>query len=89
MKVRKAKVIMWDVLSADFDNRITKERSLQFVILRALPGSIVVFHDSEKAFDRLRGALPEVLKHFGGLGYRMEGIDSKEVGIGILRKDVE
>ena len=35
MKGKKAKVIMWDVLSADFDDRITKEQSLQFVILRA------------------------------------------------------
>jgi hypothetical protein len=44
------------------------------VIHHARPGSIVVFHDSEKAFDRLRTALPAVLKHFGDKGYRMEGI---------------
>ena len=66
---------MWDVLSADFDKRITKERSLQFVILRSLPGSIVVFHDSEKAFEKLRYALPKVLEHFHGEGYKFSSID--------------
>jgi len=70
MKGRKPKVIMWDVLSADFDKRITKEQSLQFVILRSLPGSIVVFHDSEKASEKLYYALPKVLHHFSKKGFR-------------------
>jgi hypothetical protein len=66
---------MWDVLSADFDRELSPEKCARHVIRHARPGSIVVFHDSEKAFDRLRGALPEVLKHFSGLGYRFEEID--------------
>ena len=67
-------IIMWDVLSADFDRSLTAEKCTRHVIRHARPGSIVVFHDSEKAFDRLRTALPVVLKHFGDKGYRMEGI---------------
>ncbi|HEX9509302.1 MAG TPA: polysaccharide deacetylase family protein [Puia sp.] len=67
-------IIMWDVLSADFDRSLTREKCARHVIRHARPGSIVVFHDSEKALDRLRGALPEVLKHFGGRGYRFEPI---------------
>jgi hypothetical protein len=66
---------MWDVLSADFDRELTADKCARYVIRHARPGSIVVFHDSEKAYDRLRGALPEVLKHFAGLGYRFERID--------------
>jgi len=71
---RAYKIIMWDVLSADFDRSLTGERCARNVIRYAQPGSIVVFHDSEKAFDRLRRALPAVLEHFSGLGYRFEAI---------------
>ena len=78
MRGKKPKVIMWDVLSADFDNRITKERSLQFVILRALPGSIVVFHDSEKAFEKLHYALPKVLHHFSEKGFKFLSLEANE-----------
>ena len=67
---RAYKIIMWDVLSADFDRGLTGERCARNVIRYAQPGSIVVFHDSEKAFDRLRRALPAVLENFSGLGYR-------------------
>ncbi|HET6253447.1 MAG TPA: polysaccharide deacetylase family protein [Puia sp.] len=68
-------IIMWDVLSADFDQRMTGERCARNVIRHGGPGSIVVFHDSEKAFERLREALPIVLKDFSARGYRFGGID--------------
>jgi peptidoglycan/xylan/chitin deacetylase (PgdA/CDA1 family) len=68
------KIIMWEVLSADFDGRLSAEECARNVIRHARPGSIVVFHDSEKAWGRLRGALPVVLEHFSGLGYRFEGL---------------
>jgi peptidoglycan-N-acetylglucosamine deacetylase len=70
MKGKKARVIMWDVLSADFDPSVTREQSLQFVVLRASAGSIVVFHDSEKAFQKLEYVLPRVLHHFSEKGFR-------------------
>jgi peptidoglycan-N-acetylglucosamine deacetylase len=70
------KIVMWDVLSADFDQRLSAERCAQNVIRNARSGSIVVFHDSAKAFDRLQTALPSVLEHFAGQGYRFEGIFS-------------
>jgi len=67
-------IMMWDVLSGDFDTTITGEQSAQNVIQHAGPGSIVVFHDSAKAMDRLRIALPEVLAHFSKLGYQFEAL---------------
>jgi peptidoglycan-N-acetylglucosamine deacetylase len=76
------KIIMWEVLSADFDRALTGERCARNVIRHARPGSIVVFHDSEKAFDRLREALPKVLEHFSGLGYRFEAIRGRFAGEG-------
>jgi len=65
-------IIMWDVLSGDFDTTITGEQCAQNVIQHAGPGSIVVFHDSAKAMDRLCIALPKVLAHFSKLGYQFK-----------------
>ncbi|HXB08932.1 MAG TPA: polysaccharide deacetylase family protein [Puia sp.] len=68
------RIIMWEVLSADFDPALGGERCMRNVIRYAKPGSIVVFHDSEKAWERLRVALPGVLEYFSGRGYRFESI---------------
>jgi peptidoglycan/xylan/chitin deacetylase (PgdA/CDA1 family) len=57
------KIIMWDVLSADFDQAISTEKCLKNVILNVKPGSIIVFHDSVKAFKNLEYTLPKVLDY--------------------------
>lgn len=66
------KIIMWDVLSADFDTKITPEQCSYNVNRHARNGSIVVFHDSEKAFPRLKLALPECLAFFTKKGFRFD-----------------
>jgi peptidoglycan/xylan/chitin deacetylase (PgdA/CDA1 family) len=71
---RRFSIIMWDVLSGDFDKKLSAEICTLNVIRKTKPGSIVVFHDSEKAFPRMRASLPEVLKYFGEKGYRFEAI---------------
>jgi peptidoglycan/xylan/chitin deacetylase (PgdA/CDA1 family) len=68
------KIIMWDVLSADFDSTISGEQCCENVIRNSGPGSIVVFHDSEKALDKMSKALPKVLGHFSEMGYIFESI---------------
>ena len=68
------KVIMWDVLSADFDESISAEKCTSNVIKNAGPGSIIVFHDSEKAFPRMQSALRETLKFFTNKGYSFQSI---------------
>jgi len=54
---------MWDVLSADFDMKISAEKCLENVLNNIRPGSIVVFHDSLKAEKNLRHVLPKVLEN--------------------------
>ena len=63
-KLRKLgyKIIMWDVLSADFDNEITPEKCLQNVLSNVKSGSIIVFHDSQKASKNLKYVLPKTLE---------------------------
>jgi peptidoglycan/xylan/chitin deacetylase (PgdA/CDA1 family) len=69
------KIIMWDVLSADFDQQIAPEKCLQNVISKVRAGSIIVFHDSEKAFKNLKYALPKTLHFLKVNGFKCEVID--------------
>lgn len=57
------KIIMWDVLSADFDRTISPEKCLQNVIKNVKSGSIIVFHDSIKASQNLKFTLPKTLDY--------------------------
>ncbi|RDC54489.1 polysaccharide deacetylase family protein [Pedobacter chinensis] len=65
----KLQIVMWDVLSGDFDTNLTPEKCCRNVIKHTENGSIIVFHDSLKAFDRLEYALPRVLKYFTDKGF--------------------
>jgi len=67
-------IVMWDVLSADFDTSITNKQCLQNVLDNTEKGSIVVFHDSIKAEEKLRYTLPKTLKYFGDLGYSFKAL---------------
>jgi len=69
------KLVMWSVLSGDFDKRLGLEDCFRNVVKACSPGAIVVFHDSEKAFDKLRYALPLVLTHFSEKGYSFKQIE--------------
>ena len=67
-------IIMWDVLSGDFDLNLNGEDCARNVIQNTVPGSIIVFHDSQKAWDRMSVALPLVLAYFSKLGYQFDVI---------------
>ncbi len=68
------KIVMWDVLAGDFDPAVDGKKAAENVILKSVPGSIVVFHDSAKAFRVVQEALPLVLSHFSNEGYSFETI---------------
>lgn len=67
-------IIMWDVLSGDFDVNLSPQKCLENVLSNTRPGSVIVFHDSEKAFPRLEYALPKALEFFAEKGFAMKGI---------------
>ena len=73
------RVIMWSVLSGDFDTKITGENCLQKVLNNTGKGSIIVFHDSEKAEERLRYALPKTLEFLTGKGYLFKKIPAGNI----------
>ncbi|KAA9041754.1 polysaccharide deacetylase family protein [Ginsengibacter hankyongi] len=68
----KLKTVMWDVLSGDFDVKISPENCYLNVINNAKAGSIIVFHDSVKAFPRLEYALPKFLDFFSAKGFQFK-----------------
>ena len=72
-------IIMWDVLSGDFDTKLSPEKCLQHVLDYTKQGSIIVFHDSTKAWDRMSYALPRVLAYFSEKGYVFKAIKKAKV----------
>lgn len=72
MLARRFRIVFWDVLSEDFDVRLSAEHCLATVIRHARPGSIIVFHDNLLSEERVRYTLPRTLEHFSRLGYRFE-----------------
>ena len=67
-----AKIIMWDILSGDFDTSLDAQSCLQNVLFKSRSGSIIVFHDSDKAWERVSYVLPRVLEHFSRKKIKMD-----------------
>ena len=65
---------MYDVIAYDWDSAIDKNKCLDNVLNYAEDGSIIVFHDSLKAENNMKYALPRVLEHFSNKGYIFKGL---------------
>ena len=76
---RHYNIVMWDVLSGDFDPNLSKQDCYEKVIRSAKEGSIIVFHDSLKAFDKLQFVLPKVLQNFSEKGYTFQALQQKHL----------
>lgn len=74
LKLLNYKIVMWDALSADFDPTISDEDCYRNVIENSNAGSIVVFHDSQKASEKLRTVLPRVLEYYSKKGFDFKGL---------------
>lgn len=69
---RHYQIVMWDVLSGDFDPHLSPEDCLANVMNNVSPGSIVVLHDSLKSFATLQFVLPRLLAELDAQGYRFD-----------------
>ncbi|WP_313804969.1 polysaccharide deacetylase family protein [Flavobacterium sp.] len=76
-KLRKMgyQIIMWDVISGDFDIKISPEECLNNVLQNTTSGSIIVFHDSTKASTNLKYVLPKVIQELKNKGFQFAKID--------------
>jgi peptidoglycan/xylan/chitin deacetylase (PgdA/CDA1 family) len=66
------KIVMWDVLTRDYDQSLSPERCLRAATRALRPGSIIVFHDSRKAERNLTYALPRLLDFALAQGYQFK-----------------
>lgn len=69
------RIVMWDVLSQDYNHRLTPEKCLRRTLAACRPGSIIVFHDSYKAQRNMEYALPRLIEDLAGRGYAFKGIE--------------
>ncbi len=67
-------LVMWDVLSGDYDEKISAEECFQNIIKHARGGSTIVLHDSRKAYKNLRETLPRVLEYYQEKGFKFRSI---------------
>lgn len=66
------RIVMWSLISGDFDRELNTEESLHELKKHTRPGSVIVFHDSVKAYENLKVILPEYLEFL-----RMKGLEMK------------
>jgi peptidoglycan/xylan/chitin deacetylase (PgdA/CDA1 family) len=63
------KIVMWDVLSGDYNAKLTPETCLQNVLKHTENGSVILFHDSLKARERMEYVLPRAMEEWGRKGW--------------------
>jgi len=66
------RIVLWSVLTYDFDRQVSPQDCLSLAINHTSKGAIIVFHDSIKAIEKVRYALPRFIDHFLDAGYRFE-----------------
>lgn len=72
---KRYRIVMWDIISRDYNRALPPEKCLKNVTNHICPGSIVVFHDSEKAFKNMSYALPRTLKKVEEMGLKCKIIE--------------
>jgi len=72
--LRDYRIIMWDVLSQDYNHHLHAEKCLRRTLAACRPGSIIVFHDSYKSQKNMEYVLPRLIDHFGGKDYKFRAI---------------
>lgn len=71
---RKYKIVMWDILSGDFDPNVSAEQCYQNIVQHIRPGSIIVLHDNYKAFSTLQYVLPRLLEYIQSQSWKAKAL---------------
>lgn len=69
VKRKGYQIVMWDVLTCDYEKTLNVQKAIADCIKAISPGSVIVMHDSEKAEAQLKQLLPALLQHFSTQGY--------------------
>ncbi len=77
--LEKYHIVMWNVLSVDYDKDVSPQQCLKNVTSNAKAGSIVVFHDSLKAQKNMQYALPKTLEHYAEKGYHFAKLNFSNI----------
>jgi peptidoglycan/xylan/chitin deacetylase (PgdA/CDA1 family) len=72
---QRYKIVMWSVISRDYNRKISGEMCLRGVLPHIKAGAIILFHDSEKSFANMSYALPKVLARIDELGLKCKAIE--------------
>lgn len=75
---KKFTIVMWDLVTRDYSNRLTADEVLQNVKLYTRPGSIITFHDSLKSIDKLKLILPDAIEWLQNEGYEFKVFDEDQ-----------
>ncbi|MFM1876885.1 MAG: putative polysaccharide deacetylase pdaA precursor [Bacteroidota bacterium] len=70
-------IVFWDVISGDFDTEIDGDRVKRNVIDNVRSGSVIVFHDSKKAFPNIKSSLNDIIGQLGENGYSFGTLTSR------------
>ena len=62
--MKNYQIVMWDVLSGDFDEKMSTVDCITSVLSKYDKGSIIVLHDSKKSGQKLLEVLPDLLAYF-------------------------
>lgn len=75
LRQRGFKVVMWSIISMDYNTSLSAEKCTKNVLKHVKPGSIIVFHDSLKAEKNLKHILPKILEELSRENYRFKELD--------------
>ena len=66
------KIVMWDVLSWDFDENTCSKECFKNIVKNTSSGSIIVLHENEKSYKKVKEVLPKILNYFSSKGFTFD-----------------
>lgn len=66
------RIVMWSLLSYDFDSRLTTGKIREVVLANVRPGAILVFHDKPSLKAKVLNLLPDICAELSRQGYKFK-----------------